>query len=63
MSINAKFEDAIVKLDAVRQEILKDKSLLPITFRTSSGEETISYDSLNGNFESLSNEGIATARS
>lgn len=61
MSINAKFEDAIVKLDAVRQEILRDESLLPITFRTSSGEETISYDSLNGNFESLSNEPFTIA--
>jgi len=51
--INKKFEEAVKKLEAVKQQIENDPQLIPITFQIGSGERSITKESLNEEFVNL----------
>ena len=51
--INKKFEEAVQKLEIVKQQIENDPYLIPITFQTCSGERSITNDTLNEEFLNL----------
>ena len=53
MSLNSKFENALQKLEEVKKNIINDKTLLPISFTTTSGEQVISVDSLKEQFSKI----------
>lgn len=53
--INKKFEEAYKKFELVKQQVEDDSSLIPITFQTTSGERTITKESLDEEFENLKN--------
>lgn len=51
--INKKFEETFKKFESIKQQIEKDSSLIPITFQTTSGERTITKESLDEEFDNL----------
>ena len=50
MSLNSKFENALQKLEEIKENIINDNTLLPISFTTTSGEQKITIDSLKEQF-------------
>ncbi|MBR6122660.1 dynamin family protein [Candidatus Saccharibacteria bacterium] len=51
--INKKFEETYKKFELVKQQIEEESSLIPVTFQTTSGERTITKESLDEEFENL----------
>lgn len=59
--INKKFEETYKKFELIKQQIEDDSSLIPVTFQTTSGERTVTKESLDEEFENLKNAPFTVA--
>lgn len=61
MSLNSKFDNAFQKLKEEKEKIIIDKNLIPVSFPTDSGVQTITADSLNEQFSKAKSEPFTIA--